>query len=569
MPLDALALACVVHELRQATIPARIQQALLSTERTVALELYAAGQRRYLLMHVQGPDCWLTATEAKPRRGDRQTSSFLELLRKYARGGRLTVLHQPDPTERIVVLHVEHPQHGATRLWLELTGRQSNLLLVGNEDRLMGQLHPGSRRAPRSLRPGHAYSPPPRPARLSPLTCTAEQAAEALRGDETPEAAQALTRAFAGVGPVQAREIAWRVTGRVEARTAELDAEALIRTLRALWQPVTTGRWAPSLVQRPGQAPILAPFALRHVPQAQPLSSLHAAVAERIPSDPYRDARLALQRRIRKALAQGQRRLRATRQDMPADGAAERLRLQGHWLLALQHSVTPGQRTLTVPDESGMEIRLQPPLAPVQQAEQMFKRARKMDRAARILPERLQQVRRDLAYLAQLELDLATAANRTEIEAVRGALETSGLAKSPAVARRPAPAPRAVGGPRRFACPEGFSILVGRNARQNAQLTFKQATPRDLWLHVKEAPGSHVVIRAGGQPVSPDTLRAAAQLAAFYSQRRGESDVPVIVAEKRHVLSLARGRPGQVRLRQGQGAVISAPARLPALEELP
>ena len=569
MPLDALALACVVHELRQATVPARIQQALLPTERTVALELYAPGQRRYLLMHAQGPDCWLTATEAKPRRGDRLSASFLELLRKYVRGGKLTALRQPDPTERVVVLQVEHPQHGSTRLWLELTGRQSNLLLVGNEDRILGQLHPGSRRATRRRRPGDAYSPPPRPARLSPLACTAEQAAEVLRGDGTLEAAPALTRAFAGVGPVQAREIAWRVTGRLEARTTELDAETLIRTLRALWQPVTTGRWTPSQGQRSGQAPILAPFVLRHIPQAQPLPSLHAAVAERLPSDPYRDARSVLQRRIRKALVQGQRRLLATREDMPEAGAAERLRLQGHWLLALQHSVAPGQRTLAVPDDSGMEIRLQPPLTPVQQAEQMFKRARKMDRAARILPERLQQVRRDLAYLAQLELDLATAANRIEIEEVRRALEAAGLAKSPAVARRPAPSPRAVNGPRRFACPEGFPILVGRNARQNAQLTFKQATPRDLWLHVKEAPGSHVVIRAGGQPVSPDTLQAAAQLAAFYSQRRGENAVPVIVAEKRHVLSLTRGRPGQVRIRQGQGAVISAPARLPALEEMP
>ena len=104
-------------------------------------------------------------------------------------------------------------------------------------------------------------------------------------------------------------------------------------------------------------------------------------------------------------------------------------------------------------------------------------------------------------------------------------------------------------------------IIVGRNARQNDQITFTLATAADVWLHARDVPGAHVIIRSGGQPVDQETQQAAAQLAAYYSKRRGDHAVPVAITPRRFVTRVPGGRPGQVHIRQEETIVV--PAELP------
>ncbi len=570
MHLDALALACVVHELRALGVPARVQQVLMPDAQTVALELYAQRQRRYLSLHVQGPTSFLALQAKKPRRGEAGTASMLELLRKYGRGGLLTDLVQPNPVERVVAVHLSHRQHGPTRLLLELTGRRSNLLLTNPEGRILGRLHSVSSKASRPLRPGQPYVPPPLPDRLSPLDCTQATLAGQLALCGQAKAVQALPRVLAGMGPTQAREIVYRVTGSVEAETRALDPHLLLQVLGELWRPVATGQWQPSQVTREGQPRVVAPFLIRHLPDAQPLAQLHEVWAEQSPDDPYHEARNAVQQAVQKSRDRARRRLEATRQDLPQEGASAALRWQAQWLLALQSRIAPRQESVCIPGEEDgpkIEIRLRPDMTPVQQAEGMFKRARKLERATQILPGRLRELARDLDYLDQLALDLAAAQDRADIEAVRLDLEASGLYR-PQQRQRQARPPQPTRSHRIFVSADGFRILVGRNARQNDRVTFTHAAARDLWLHARGQPGSHVVVCTGGQAVAPETVAAAAQLAAYYSQSRGESKVPVTVTAKRHVTRLKGGRPGQVRLRKGQADTVVVNATLPDLAEI-
>jgi predicted ribosome quality control (RQC) complex YloA/Tae2 family protein len=104
--------------------------------------------------------------------------------------------------------------------------------------------------------------------------------------------------------------------------------------------------------------------------------------------------------------------------------------------------------------------------------------------------------------------------------------------------------------------------VVGRNARQNDLITFTVANAADLWLHARDVPGAHVIVRNGGQPLDDATLTAAAQLAAYYSQKRGDRAVPVSLTPRRNVTRVAGGRPGQVHFRQAETRVV--PAELPA-----
>ncbi len=565
MHFDALALACVVHEIREQAIPGRIQNVLIPETQALAFEIYAGGQRHHWLVRIRGPQVQMHLSTTKPRRGDDTVPSLLAQLRKYMRGSILSDLQQPDPVERVVVADLVHGRHGPFHLVLELTGRHGNVLLLDANHCIQGMWHADT--GSRGLRLRAPYTPPPLRERLSPLHCTPTELEAALAHVSHPRAWQTLTRILAGVGPTQARELVFRATGAEDTATAALAGPALWQALQALWSPIRDQGWTPSLVAAEERIVLYAPFRIQYQAGAQPAARLNEVLDRTTPPDPYGTVRTTVQTLLTQARKQNHRRLAAVRQDLPEPSLAAQLRTQGQWLLALQHTLQPDQTELVIPDGETEAVSLQQDKTPVQQAEALFRRARKLERAAVILPRRLEELQRDQVYLEQLELDLATARNRPEIVAIEEDLAASGLLRRSTRARPRSPMPAPASRPRIYISTEGFRILVGRNARQNDQITFHRSSPRDLWLHVRDAAGAHVLIRSAGQTVSPETLQGAAQLAAFHSGRRGENRVPVMVTEKRHVTHLRRGRPGQVRVRKGSTQTLIADAVQPAWAE--
>jgi predicted ribosome quality control (RQC) complex YloA/Tae2 family protein len=186
---------------------------------------------------------------------------------------------------------------------------------------------------------------------------------------------------------------------------------------------------------------------------------------------------------------------------------------------------------------------LNPKLSAVENARQYYRRYESAKNASAEVPALVAGVEREIAYLDQLETDLAMAEDERGIGAVEDALAEAGRAPT---RRRPRSAP----GPRRMLSDDGFVIWVGRNSRQNDELTFRMASARDIWLHAHGIPGAHVVIKAEGREVPTDTILRAARLAGYYSAARDEGKVDVDYTQRRNVRRLRGGRPGQVILRQ-------------------
>lgn len=94
---------------------------------------------------------------------------------------------------------------------------------------------------------------------------------------------------------------------------------------------------------------------------------------------------------------------------------------------------------------------------------------------------------------------------------------------------------------------EGFTILIGRNAKNNDRLTQQYSFKEDLWLHARGVPGSHVLIKyQPGKNYPKTVIERAAQLAAWYSRRRTDSLCPVIVTPKKFVRKPKGLAEGQV-----------------------
>ena len=633
MHFDALTLAAVADELRETVAGGRVQQIVLPDRRSVALEIYAHQQRRYLMLSAHPQASRVHLLEHKPRRGVPKETPLLLLMRKYVRSARLESVELPVPFERVLFLRFHHPEHAATTLVVEPIGQLGNLILMNADGKILDALVrvPAGENAQRVLLPRRPYQLPPPLDRSPPLSLPSAPAEPSetpppQRTDETPPAQavaqteddpntakslwRSLLQRFTGVSPTLAREAVWRATGDAGAPSTPQGLVDGREALSSLWLLAATGDWTPGIaVDEQNGVAAFAPYDLHFCGEFAQTDSISAAVAafyaaqERDDSssrDEYAGVRGGVAALIKQAHARAASQLRALAADEPAPREPQRVRTQAEWLLALSSQIIQGasrpgaqadgatsaredgfslqgghaevsraqngQMELIVPSEAedgDLVIPLDPRHSPVEQAERMFDRAAKLERAAKIIPRRRARLEADQAYFQQLETDLSLAQNQPEIVAVREALREAGWLRGRS-RQRPdrrdkVQADRSQ--PLRFLSSEGFPILVGRNARQNEIVTFTEAGRDDLWLHVRDAPGAHVVIRCGGQAVGASTRTFAAQLAAYYSRQRGNQSVSVAVTRRRFVTRMVGGRPGQAHFRNEE--TISVAAELP------
>ncbi len=552
MHVDHLTLACLRDRL-DAFLGARVQRVVLPNQHSVGLELYA-GDRFHLLLsaHPQHPRMLLVPK--KSRRGIETATPLLLLLRKWVRGSRLTNIDQP-PWERILCLHF-HGEAGPCQLVAELIGRYSNLILVGPDgDVLEASKHVGpDMNRYRVTLPAHPYQPPPQPpGRRPPTDITPAEwrlLLSSVEGDRPLH--RVLTGQLFGVSPTAGREVAARVGGSPDIEAREASPEKLAAAVHHLFSPLDDGSWAPHVaLDRRGRVIAFAPYELQQFEKSEPVPTISQAMwryfRQQLDSDAYAAARQRVDDIIDRAIDSVEHALDQVREQLVEEGEVRALREMGELLLTYQHRVNRGDDRVTVPGYDGepCSIDLDPRLTPVENAQAHFRRYRKAARAAKRIPKRINALEADLSYLEQLSADLTLAESRPEIDAVHEALAEAGWTgskprqSSSAMARTP----------RRFDIGD-FPVFLGRNARQNDQVTFRRGASDDIWLHVRGLPGAHVIIKSGGRTVPEDVVREAASLAAYYSSARQKDRADVDVTEQRFVKRAPGGRPGMVTYRQ-------------------
>ena len=226
----------------------------------------------------------------------------------------------------------------------------------------------------------------------------------------------------------------------------------------------------------------------------------------------------------------------------------EHLRQMGDIVTANLHAITKGQRVLEAenfydPDMKQIQIPLSPLLSPQQNAAKFYKEYAKAKNAEKELTRQLELGRGELEYLESVLEELDRAENEQELEEIRQELAAGGYVRQDPGRKR---MKQAASKPMRFVSTDGYPIYVGRNNRQNDELTTKLAQKNDLWLHVQKQSGSHVIIPWAGVQPPDDTITQAAQLAAWFSQGRQGQNVAVDVTPVRYVKKPGGAKPGMV-----------------------
>jgi predicted ribosome quality control (RQC) complex YloA/Tae2 family protein len=551
MYFDALTMAAVADELREKILGGRVQKVLLPAPLCLGLEIYAQQERHYLLASAHAQAARVHLADTKLRRGVATPTPLLLLLRKYAGGARIDRLEQP-PFERVLHIGLDHPEHGCITLVVEVMGRHSNIVLVdagGIVVECIKRVGPEMSRY-RTVLPGQPYRPPPPQEKLAPGDLTE------LRLRHIVEALspgvplwRGLVQGLKGVSPLLAREVTFRATGQTDTLASEVDKMSpLLAAIGDLLSPLESGHWQPSVVREEGEVAVFAPYPLTHRQGYEPLASVSQAVegyyAGAMREEPYGFLKQSLRQAIARGRERQQKKRRALERSLAAREEIETLRQKGEWILAYATQIAPGQAELAVelgPGQPPLTIALDPHSSPVENAQQYFKDYRKAQAAADEVPALLEQVDLELRYLDQLEADLELASTQPEVQEVGLALGEAGYLKGEGRRRKP---PRSQ--PLTLRSPDGLTILVGKNSRQNEEVTFRRASADDLWLHARGVPGAHVIIRSEGREVPEATLRQAAGLAAYYSQARETTRAAVDYTQRRHVRRVKGARPGLV-----------------------
>jgi len=566
--MEAIVLKAVARELAN-VLPARVQAVQQPSPRELVLLIRGAAEAR-ILISTDPEASRLHLIEERPASLPSPTA-FCRLLRKRLEG-RVLVRAECPGVERSVTLAFAAPRGATADLLLiaELMGKHSNLILLEVATRLvvdsLQHVAPPMSRV-RTVLPGQPFTPPPASGRLALDALDAPSFAALWR--ETGGDPEALFRRVLGLGSGMLALALGHA--RLATGFADDPGSAVYAALRECAALVDGGVTRPVFYPDRG---VLLPLPVPGwdaEPQVSAASMSEAAAAfytQRIRRRTGDRRRGVLNRELRRGLKRLAAEEALRREEAAAEGEVAFLQAAAAGLQAAAKTVPKGATTFLFDDTrtgTSAEVRLDPALGPRQNAEVLFRRARKIRRRSVLAVQKLPAI---VARRRLIEEELALVANlplEALLERPSGAIAVSG--KRAVTAAKPAKAAPTPAGIREYRSPDGWRILAGKSGAGNDYLTGRIAGPEDFWFHVRDYPGAHVVLKGAGAQPPVEAIRAAGAVAAWHSGARTERLVDVAYTRRKNVRKVKGGQPGKVIL--GDSGTVRVRPGVPGTGEEP
>lgn len=573
MALDGIVIKGMVDEL-QSCIGARIHKIHQPASYELVFSVRGNGVNGKLLLSANPTYPRVHFTKASYT-NPLEAPMFCMLLRKYCEGGVIEKIAQVG-RERIIHLDIRHRDEvGDTtvkRIIIEIMGRHSNIILV---DPVSEIIHDGIHHVTpalssyRIVMPGSKYTAPPEQHKQDPLTIESKpQLLAALQIDEQAAVnSKTLVSGLSGFSPLLATEMIYRaLTGQHDQwldaaqRPMQLGGSLEIDELDLLWDSfsvlidgVKQSNYRPMIVtDKNSGKPFFSVVALTHIDGAVAEYSsvsemLEAFYGDKAERDAVKQRASDLIRFVSNEIAKNEQKQKKLQATLEEAKDAEQYRVMGELITAYMHQIKRGDQQVELVnyyDEQAatITIQLDPQLSPSENAQRYFKRYTKSKNSQVSVIEQMRLSSEELAYFNAL-LQQLEHASLNDIEEIREELVAGGYLRERArkgAKRKKSSKPLLLC----YTSSEGIDIYVGKNNLQNEYVTNRLASSSDTWLHTKDIPGSHVVIRS--TEFGDSTLEEAAMLAAYYSQAKSSSLVPVDYTLIRHVKKPSGAKPGFV-----------------------
>ena len=553
MAFDAYFLSAVLEEVREKCLGARIDKIHQPSRDTLILHLRCREGREKLLFAANPTAPRLHLTAASPE-NPAEPPMFCMLLRKHLLGARLTEITQP-PMERAATFTFDCTDEMGfpvqKQLVAELMGRTCNLYLLNPDGRILDCLRRVGldESSKRAALPGLNDQEPEPVAKLPAESADFAAILEDIGADVL---ADRLMDTLGGLSPLVCREAALFAAGDVDARIEGLDKNVAAQKL-SLFFAEHIRHPRPCFYALPDGTPKQFAFCpIRQYGDCQVAESfgslLDSYYTLRDQKDTMRQKSGAVRKTVQNLCTRLQRKLAIQEKELAATFDRERLRQLGDILTANLHRIVKGQTAIDCEDFYDEEMKtvsipLSAILSPQQNAAKFYKDYARMKNAEKELTRQMALAEGELNYLKSVLEELNRAGTEVELEEIRRELQEGGYLRGESGKKR---VKQGKLSPMRFESTDGYPIYVGRNNRQNDELTFRLARKDDIWCHASKVHGSHVIISCGGNMPPDDTVTQAAQLAAYYAESVGGQNIAVDVTAVKQVKKIPSGKPGMV-----------------------
>ncbi len=555
MPLDSMFLGALKDELLKELTDAKIEKIQQPGKGTFVFSVRGKNAFK-LLLSAEAGSARVNVTEGGYD-NPQEPPMFCMLLRKHLIGARIVSVSQPD-FERALIFDLEAPgifREGEERkLIMELSGHYSNMILTDGDGIITDCLYRvGSAETKRAVLPGLKYVLPPLQKKISPLS---EEGTLQIAPETDGSAARFILNTFGGISPLISREIVWRAYGDTDITIMEARAADGLRALSDEWEKyktlIASKAFKPYLIKSPdgrpfdfSYMPILQYGSRYELTEEKSFSELlDLFYSERDAENRKKQLTSSLTRSVRKKRDRVAKRIAAQKEELLLTAKRDTLRENGDIITSNLHLMKKGMSVLRAYDfysEDGgeREIALDPLKTPQQNAAKYYKDYTRAKNAEKHLTEQIKNGEEELDYLESVLDELSRTDNDRELDEIK--LELSGYIQRAEKGKKEKRVKDT--GFMCFVSSTGVGFAAGKNNIQNEKLTLRSSGKNDIWLHAQKVHGSHVIIPGGADETS---LAEAAKVAAYYSEARESSNVPVDYTLVRYVKKPQGARPGMV-----------------------
>lgn len=547
MSFDGLFTKAMVDELTRSLKGGRINKVQQPYKNEVILTIRAGGVNQKLLLSAHPSYARVQLTN-EAYDNPSQPPMFCMLLRKHIEGYILEDLYQVE-TDRMIIFEIKGRNEigdiSYKQLIVEIMGRHSNIILVDKTRNLIldSVKHVSfAVNSYRAILPGQPYIFPPEQNKVNPFHANEEEVLKKIDFNSGKLDRQ-LVEQFAGTSPLFAKEVIFQ-SGLANRLTVP-------KTFVNMIKKVELGEISPSIMISGGKENFYL-FPLGHLvgevknfsTLSEMLDRFYFGKAER---DRVKQQGNDIERLIINEKEKNEKKIEKLKDTLKEAERAEQFQRYGELLTANLYAAKKGMKEIEVLDyydEAGgtITITLDPRKTPSENAQKYFSKYQKAKTALSIVVKQIEIAREEVAYFDNL-LQQVQAASPKDIQEIREELVEGGYIRE-RQKRKIKKVQNVKPVLDYFHSSDGTDIIVGKNNKQNDYLTNKLAARDEIWLHTKDIPGSHVVIRS--KEPADITIREAATLAAYYSKARNSSSVPVDFTRVRFVKKPSGAKPGFV-----------------------
>ena len=570
MAFDACMMRATLEEFTESFPEAKIEKVLQPANDEIDIVIHHQKKSSRLLFNV-GPNAPRLQLTAKVKENPLKAPMFCMFLRKRLQGAKITGVSQPG-FDRIATFSVSgYDEMGFStdmKIVCEIMGKYANFILLDSDDKIISALKIIDFAAStiRQVLPGLKYKAPAMQEKLSPLEIDRDvffARLEAFPPEKSGE--KFITSTYSGIATQIAHELVFRATGGVDVPVSEIDAAGFYEVFSDWQNLLLEHRYTPTVALDSTGRPIdysymdisyLGSYATyRKFDTLSELFDLYFAEKDRLEKihQRARDIRIL----ISNAKSRTEKKLLIQREALADSEKAEDYKRRGDLITANIYRIKRGDKILKAQDyydENCPEVtvELDERLSAAANAQRMYKLYNKCKTAKAVLTEQIAKWEEELLYLDSVQSFLDSAETEQDISDLRDELYSAGYAsrmkgyKPPKVSRSK---------PLEFVTTDGMTLYVGKNNVQNDRLTFKVAEKDDIWFHVKDLPGSHVILVTEGREPTDRDYTEAAGIAAGYSKATSDL-VAVDYTRVKNIKKPAGAKPGFVTYKTNYTAFV-------------